>query len=161
MKSRLNRCDHVFKWVLLAGFSLVLSSGCTPRYNGVFINETEQSVSVCLFSEGDGRLVSSFEIAPGASVKKPIVVVRAEVKSPSGARLYEQRIPSLGPTFREKAGGERMFHFLVTTKGIYLIPKQYVEKWKDHVGEIINSSNNNAHAQTSPPSGGARVRPRF
>lgn len=132
-------------WVLLASFSLALISGCTLKYYGVFINEGEQRLSVSLFSAGDGRLISSFDIDPGASVKKPIVIVRAEVRSFTGEILYEQRIPNLGPTFREKTGGERTFYFLVTTQGIHLIPKQYVGNWKDHLPEIVGCSN----AQTS------------
>ena len=115
----------------------MIGAACTPKYYGLFVNGSGKELSVALYSTGDGRLLSSFHIAPGAAVRNEIMVVRAEISSSSGEKLYEQKIPSLGPHFREQTGGERTIRFLVTERRIYLIPKKYHDNWKAHLSDIV------------------------
>lgn len=141
MTLAMNNLSRFCRLVLLSLFPATpIITGCTPHYSGVFVNGEDQRLSVSLYSYNDNRLTAAFDLNPGSSIKQPLVIVRAEVRNSRGDKIFEQTIPPSGSDVLKTMNGETTFYFLVTSKGIHLMPKKYVDCWREHISEISGPS---------------------
>ena len=121
---------------MLLVLSAILLLGCPARWQVVFINGTNQELSVQLSGALDGKR-RSFTLSQGHSRSEPLQEVQSlAVFTPSGALLFQrdgfgasELAPPLGAEYPH-------IYVLLMTTNAYVIPADYRNTWGEHIDEI-------------------------
>src|SRR5437773_6850509 len=111
--------------IILVGLSSLLLLGCPARWKVVFINGSEQPLSVQLSGALDGKQ-TGFRLPPGTSHSESLEhAQRLAVFGPSGALLFHRDdfgVKDLAPPLQ---GNYPHIYVLLTTTNVYSIPAAY------------------------------------
>lgn len=125
-----------FTFVALLGLSCLLLLGCPARWKVVFINGSEQPLSVQLSGGLDGRR-RTFTLSQGGSHSELLGdVQRLAVYSTSGTLLFQRDDFGAKDLASPLPGKYPYISVLLTTTNVYLIPLDYREMWREHIDEI-------------------------
>lgn len=120
-------------------------SGCLPITEAIFINSSKTNFKIALVNAGSGVTKAEFQLDAGGFYKTEIGYDNAIVTDLSGRKVFEQILPGLDQGHKyiklSKLTNTATIYFLVTEQGIYPIPWEYRDSWKDHLNEIISVQN--------------------
>lgn len=131
-------------WALLLG---LMCAGCVPPSYVNLINGTSQMVTIEIIDSWNPHFHERVTLEPHGR-KRIHVIQSAELdvhgEDEAGATRFKQHVSLTVPDeVKYRTGGTSSFssveiHFLVTTTGIYPIPKEYRKTWQDHLDAITS-----------------------
>jgi len=128
---------------ILGQFILILSifllSGCIRIGSAVFINSTDQNITVSIYGIENEDLFVKFDIEPRQSYKVPhIYLGKIEVFSNLlNETLIVKRVKEDAYMQRIPEHFDRKTYFLITVDNVYLVPKKYRLTWDENLEKII------------------------
>jgi hypothetical protein len=126
--------------IAVLGLSTLLLLGCPARWKVVFINGSEQSLSVQLSGGLDGNR-RAFTLSQGSSHSELLGdVQRLAVFGPSGGLLFQRDDFGAKVLAPPLAGKYPAINVLLTITNAYLIPADYGKTWREHIDDIAKPS---------------------